>query len=87
MIIKLLFFFYLSSSYLGATHIHQDGLESLSDCKVHLLVKNLNSADAHDGLFTLFGCGACFESIAFYTHCFVQSLSKGFDAQAPPFFF
>ena len=87
MIIRLLLFFYLTSAYLGATHIHQDALKSLNDCKVHFLVKNLNSGDTPHGLFELLGCLGCFEAIFFYTTHTVQALSKGFDAQAPPFLF
>ena len=85
-VIRLLLFLYLTSSYLGATHIHHDALESI-DCKVHILVKNLNSGDMSNGLFELLGCDGCFESITFTLSYFIQSLIKGFDAQAPPIFF
>jgi len=86
MIIRLLLFFYLTSSYLGAIHIHYDGLKSV-DCKVHILVKNLNSADMPDNSFELLSCESCFELIIFSIIDVVQLLSKGFDAQAPPYFF
>jgi len=84
-IIRLLLFFYLSSSYLSATHIHHDDLKSLNDCKVHLIVKNLNSADAPTTLFELLSCVGCFTNTLFNTHQFVQPISKGFNAQAPPY--
>ena len=83
-VVRLLLFFYLTSTYLGATHIHHDGLESLTDCKVHVMIKNLNSADMPDVPFELLGCVGCFESIVFYGNYFVQPLYKGFNAQAPP---
>ena len=84
-LIRLLIFFYLTSAYLGATHIHHDGLESV-DCKVHLLIKNLNNADTTDNSLDFFKCNNCFESISFYLNDFIQPIIKGFDAQAPPFF-
>jgi hypothetical protein len=84
--IRLLLFFYLSSTYLSATHIHHDALKSLDDCKVHLIVKNLNSADTPHNSFELISCINCFEEIYFNTHQFVQPITKGFDAQAPPHF-
>ena len=85
-VIKLLLFVYLTSAYLSATHIHHKALESSSECKVHILVKNLNSADALDTSFELLMCEGCFESIVFYSNTFIQPLIKGFNAQAPPFF-
>ena len=86
MIIRLLLFFYLSSAYLSATHIHHDALESLDDCKVHLIVKNLNSADAPSTSFELLSCVGCFTYTLFSTHQFIQPIEKGFNAQAPPYF-
>jgi hypothetical protein len=73
----------LTSSYLGATHIHYDDLQSI-DCKVHILVKNLNSTDTPNGSFELLECEVCFESIGFVNRYLIQALIKGFDAQAPP---
>jgi hypothetical protein len=84
---RLLLFFYLSSAYLSATHIHHDNLvTSIDNCKVHFLVKNLNSADIPKLSFKLLVCLGCFEAIGFYTHEFFQPTLKGFDAQAPPFY-
>jgi len=85
-VIKLLLFIYLTSTYLSATHIHHKVLNSSSECKVHILVKNLNSADALNISFELLICEGCFESIVFYSNYFVQPLIKGFNAQAPPYF-
>jgi hypothetical protein len=85
MIIRLLLFFYLSSAYLSATHIHNNALESLDDCKVHLIVKNLNSADAPTGSFELLACMGCFTNILFNTQQFILPIGKGFNAQAPPY--
>ena len=83
MVIRLLLFFYLTSSYLSGTHLHADGLEPI-DCKVHVLVKNLNSSDTTNDSFELSRCENCFIFITFSGNYFVQPLVKGFDAQAPP---
>ncbi len=40
-----LLFFYVTSAYLGATHIHHEALASHDDCKVCIVVKNLHSGD------------------------------------------
>jgi hypothetical protein len=45
-IVRVVLFFYLSSSYLSATHIHKNSLEHNSDCKICIVVKKLNSGDA-----------------------------------------
>jgi hypothetical protein len=83
-IIRLLLFFYLSSSYLSATHIHHDTLKSLDKCKVHLIVKNLNSADVPHNALELISCLHCFYEISFNYATFIQAPHKGFNAQAPP---
>jgi len=86
MIIKLLLFLYLTSSYLGAVHIHNNALDSI-DCKIHILVKNLNSGDSSNNFFELFGCEGCFESILFFNSYYIYKVIKGFNAQAPPILF
>ena len=85
MIVRLLLFFYLSSSYLSATHIHHDSLKSLNDCKVHLIVKNLNSADAPHYTLELESCLHCFYEISFNHSTFIETPHKGFNAHAPPY--
>jgi len=84
-LIRLLLFLYLTSSYLSTTHIHHDKLESI-DCKIHNLVKNLNSSDTPNEPFKLFECNIYFKTITFYANFFIQPIIKGFDAHAPPFF-
>jgi len=83
MLVRVLLFFYLTSAYLGATHIHHDGLESM-DCKVHILVKNLNSADTPIVDELLFLCEGCYKTLFTSRYIWVVSISKGFNAQAPP---
>ena len=85
-IIRLLLFFYLTSSYLSATHIHNDALESHTDCKVCIVVKNLNSSATPtisiDNVVSL----NCYEPIAFQLEKTTKTILKGFNANAPPFF-
>lgn len=83
-IIGLLVLFYLSSSYLSSTHIHSKTLESSNDCKVHILVKNLSSADTPDSSLEVLGCGVCFNIMTPELIFLHQPLIKGFNAQAPP---
>jgi len=84
LIVRILFFFYLSSSYLSATHIHKDGLTQQSDCKVCLIVKNLNSADVPSDALALLPCDFCYEPILLEQHQNTVKLLKGFNANAPP---
>ena len=82
-LIRLLLFFYLSSSYLSGTHLHSDGLEPI-DCKVHILVKNFNSSDTHHNAFEFSDYEHPLFFISFNVDAFVHTLIKGFHAQAPP---
>ena len=85
MLIKFLLFFYLTSTYLGATHIHYKALESV-DCKVHVLVKNLNSADTPVVNEILFICEKCYNTLFYQGNDWIIRTFKGFHSQAPPFF-
>jgi len=84
LIIRFLLFIYLTSSYLSATHIHNDGLEQQSDCKVCLIVKNLNSSDVPNDALALLPCDFCYEPILSEEHQNTFKLLKGFNANAPP---
>ena len=85
-IVRCLLFFYFSSSYLSAIHIHNNALESHGDCKVCLLSKNLNSGDNPtpqlDNLTYDYG----YEPIAFQREKTTKNILKGFDSNAPPLF-
>ena len=85
-LLRFLLFFYLTSTYLGATHIHHDALESSLDCKVHVLVKNLNSADVPIFNEMFLECEGCYASIFYSSNAWVLSVYKGYNAQAPPYF-
>jgi len=82
--VRCLLLFYLSSSYLSATHIHTDALKSNSDCKVCIVVKNLNSGDVPTVLVDNLTCAYCYEPIAFKLENRKRILLKGFNANAPP---
>ena len=85
-LIRFLLLFYLSSSFLSATHIHKDSLTAHDECKVCIVVKNLNSGDVPsfeilDFLFVLP------EQILFTPKQLQTTvMDKGFFSQAPPFF-
>ena len=85
-ITRLLLFFYLTSSYLSATHIHNDAVESHGDCKVCIVVKNLNSGDTPTLVIDNSACSNCYEPIAFQIEKTTKTILKGFNANAPPFF-
>ena len=84
MIVRLLLFFYLSSSYLSATHIHNDAIEGHSDCKVCIVVKNLNSGDFPNAQFDNVASIYFYEPIIFEVKETTKSILKGFNANAPP---
>jgi len=82
--IRLFLFFYLTSSYLSATHIHKRAVVSHTDCKVCLVVKNLNSGDVPIIQPETLGCGECYDSIVLEEHLTTYKQLKGFNANAPP---
>ena len=83
-VIRLLLFFYLSSSYLSATHIHNDALETHSNCKVCIVAKNLNSGDFPNSQFDTLTYTYYYEPIIFDIKKTTKSILKGFNANAPP---
>jgi len=85
-IVHFLLFFYLFSSYLGATHIHHDALTFHDDCKVCIVVKNLHNGDTSDSVTLPLIDTVHYQEIALYQSLFVFETFKGFDAHAPPLF-
>jgi len=86
--IRFLLFFYLFSSYLGATHIHHDALASHDDCKkVCVVAKNLHNGDIPESGVLSVVWDRDSKQIIFYETVFYLGITKGFNAQAPPFFF
>jgi hypothetical protein len=83
-IIRLLLFFYLTSSYLSAIHIHSSVQHSHPDCKVCILVKNLNSSDTPNSTTEIAECNNCYEFLSFQESIIDRILLKGFNSQAPP---
>jgi hypothetical protein len=83
-IIRYLLFFYLTSSYLSATHIHSKALKLNSECKVCIVVKNLNSGDTPTNQLYNLACDGCYEPIVFELETIQITLLKGFNANAPP---
>ncbi len=85
-LVRMLLFFYLSSSYLGATHIHNDALEHHSDCKVCLVVKNLHSGDAPAIAIHYISYLFNDEHQIHHEEMCIKDIYKGFNAHAPPLF-
>jgi len=84
--IRILLFFYLFSSFLSATHIHHDALESHADCKVCIVVKDMHSADIPS--FHTFSIELpCYLTISKPKNTYyVSQITKGYNAHAPPLF-
>jgi len=83
-IIRFLLFFYLTSSYLSATHIHKDITQQHSDCKVCIVVKNLHSPDIPNTDISCIDCYNFYEKIAFHQQVVTTIPLKGFNSNAPP---
>ena len=83
-VIKALLLFYIFSSYIGATHFHTKPIKSFNDCKVHILIKNLNIGDVPVVDNIVSDCNRC-EDYIIYFHTFLALfIPKGFNSQAPP---
>jgi len=85
-IIRLLLFFYLTSSYLSATHIHKNIAQQHSDCKVCIVVKNLYAPDIPHIDISCIGCYNFYEKIEFHQQIVTTIPLKGFNSHAPPIF-
>ncbi|NOZ90752.1 MAG: hypothetical protein GXO60_05665 [Epsilonproteobacteria bacterium] len=83
-IIKTLLLFYIFSSYIGATHFHTKPIKSFNDCKVHILIKNLNTGN----IPTLDNIPLVYNDSYRYIYpidtFLVLFIQKGFNSQAPP---
>ena len=85
-LIRFLLLFYLSSSFLSATHIHKDPLTVHDDCKVCIVVKNLNSGDipSFGSLEFIVLLPEQIRPTPKQVHSTV--INKGFFSHAPPLF-
>lgn len=81
----LLIVIYFVASFLSATHIHKS-TQVHDDCKVCIVHKNLNSADAPNTSTFNLVCDYCYEAILLKATLFQDALDKGFNANAPPYF-
>jgi len=84
-IIRFFLFFYLTSSFLSATHIHAVAEQS-SDCNVCLLVKNLHDGDVSTVSSNFIDYEGCYNHLVLKYYYIIPYLFKGFDANAPPIF-
>jgi len=83
-IVRLLLFFYLSSSYLSATHTHKDTIETNSHCKICIIVKNINSGDLPNTQIDNLTYAYSYEPIIFKIQKTTKTILKGFHSNAPP---
>ena len=83
--IRFILFFYLTSSYLSAIHLHKTELVQHEDCKICIVVKNLNGNDVVLATIAL-SLSHDYQYIVFRQQIVEHQLVKGFDANAPPFF-
>ncbi len=84
-LIRFLLLFYLSSSFLSATHIHKDHLVH-DDCKVCIVVKNLHSGDVPSFEMLDFVVLLPEQIVLTPKHLDTTAIDKGFFSHAPPFF-
>jgi len=84
LIVRCLLLFYLSSSYLSSVHFHDNTLNSNSECKICIIVKNLSSGDTPTNQLYDLAYDGCYEPIVFYIKSVQKTILKGFNANAPP---
>ncbi|NEW61214.1 hypothetical protein GSY74_07955 [Sulfurovum sp. bin170] len=82
--VSLFIFVYLTVSYLGATHIHNDTTEHHESCSICIIVHNFYGLDEDiTSIETLFY--AVYETIHTSSQISISTiLLKGFNAHAPP---
>lgn len=83
-IVRFLLFFYLTSSYLSATHIHKNITQQHNDCKVCIVVKNLHSPDIPHINIDCLNCDNYYDKIIFNQIIVTAIILKGFNSNAPP---
>jgi hypothetical protein len=85
-LVRILLFFYLFSSFVSATHVHHDALESHADCKVCLVVKNLHNADIPSSYTFESELPYYLTVLALQNTYYDAQIIKGYYAHAPPSF-
>jgi hypothetical protein len=85
-VVQLLLFFYLTSSYLSAIHIHANDVEHPSDCKICIVVKDFHVGTAPNLNTSCLTCNCYYEIVSFKNPLINTTILKGFNANAPPSF-
>ncbi len=82
--IFIILLFYITSSYLSATHIHKQAIQEHADCKVCIMAKNLHSGDIEvkDNISILYIHYS--NDIFFIQDIIYKTILKGFNSNAPP---
>jgi hypothetical protein len=86
-IIRFLLFFYLTSSYVSATHIHIDDTIDDSDCTVCIMVKNITGGEASPFDILPFDILADSTIETGETQENIITMPKGYFSHAPPYIF
>ena len=83
LLFRCLLFFYLSSSYLSATHFHNKSVNTNTDCKICILIENLNGGDIPRTQID-FVSNIDYAKISIKINEFHKTVLKGFNSNAPP---
>ena len=85
LIVKLLIFFYISFSFVSATHIHHDAEEHFDTCKICVIVKAYSDVDTpFDSIVLEYNFTSYL--LKSFTSISINILNlKGFYSHAPPF--
>lgn len=83
-LLKILFLFYLTSSYLSAVHIHHSDEAHADNCQVCIVVKILQNADLPPCEFDISILTIHYDAPETVCHDVGTSLFKGYYSTAPP---
>jgi len=83
-IVRIVLFLYLTSSYLSATHTDNQALEEHGDCKVCIIINNLHSANIPILEFNNIVYNHYYQLIYFNKIDILNLQVKGFYSNAPP---
>jgi len=84
-VLKILLLFYLASTFIGATHIHNQKKKHLDGCQICVIVKAFTDADLPKNGSIDIGCTLCnYLIIPLYSISLKVVNLKGYFSHAPP---
>jgi hypothetical protein len=84
-LLKTLLFFYLTFSFIGATHIHSDNEEHPLDCQICVIIKAFSNSDLPKDT-TILDCTLCSYIVETFYSLEIKIITlKGYFSHAPPF--